>query len=184
MTKSTQSFIGTQFGDLTVLSLYLVPRGSAGVAAKCVTACSCGKVKDVWKHNLTSGHTLSCGCLQKRRTSAAKITHGHTVGSKKNAVEMSPTYTSWASMKWRCGKAKHYANVSYDPRWDSFENFLADMGERPEGHTIDRKDPLGNYEPDNCRWATPKQQSANRTPWKHTPEGIAKIRVNLPNVSA
>lgn len=86
-------------------------------------------------------------------------THGHYKGRKG-----SPTYVSWQSMKARAGKKRGYEHVSICERWkSSFENFLADMGERPSLiHTLDRIDPYGNYGPDNCRWATAAEQMVNR----------------------
>jgi len=97
-----------------------------------------------------------------RRGRGNQPSHGHTRNGKK-----SPTWTSWAKMRERVlnpGHVKHrlYADVLIDPRWDSFENFLSDMGERPEGTSLDRIDPAGNYEPGNCRWATPIEQRHNR----------------------
>lgn len=81
----------------------------------------------------------------------------------------SPTYKSWASMIARCKyeKSNSYHNyggrgISVCERWRSFENFLADMGERPEGMTLDRKDPNKDYSPGNCRWASQTIQSVNK----------------------
>lgn len=73
-----------------------------------------------------------------------------------------PTYKSWSCMKYRCGK-KNWKNISYCKRWEKFENFLEDMGERPVGTSIDRINVYGNYEPSNCRWASDIEQSNNRT---------------------
>lgn len=91
-------------------------------------------------------------------------THGH-----KSMTGASPTYESWRAMKRRCRdltreNAQHYAGkgINYDPRWEHFEAFLEDMGERPEGLTIDRIDNDRGYSKENCRWATPKQQTHNR----------------------
>ncbi len=89
-------------------------------------------------------------------------THGHTVAGKR-----SPTWNSWSKMRERVLNPNHvkhhlYEGVEICERWDSFEAFLEDMGERPEGTSLDRIDPYGNYEPDNCRWATSLEQRHNR----------------------
>ena len=70
-------------------------------------------------------------------------------------------------MRERCrlGNAKNYANVNVCDRWDEFWNFVEDMGERPEGHTLDRLNNEKGYSPDNCRWTTKSQQSYNRRSW-------------------
>jgi hypothetical protein len=81
----------------------------------------------------------------------------------------SRTHNSWRDMKARCDNPnapnyRYYGarGITYDPRWAEFEGFYADMGERPEGMTLDRIDRHGNYTRDNCRWATPKEQAQNR----------------------
>jgi hypothetical protein len=78
-----------------------------------------------------------------------------------------PTYKSWSEMKQRCKNHKHskndsYIGVKYCEAWEKFENFYRDMGERPEGTTLDRINPYGNYEPSNCRWADILTQENNR----------------------
>lgn len=92
--------------------------------------------------------------------------HGHTGD---NGKILSTTYRSWKSMKQRCNDNKDSSFSSYGGRgitvcgrWNSFENFLIDMGERPENTTLDRINNNGNYNKENCRWATPLQQSTNR----------------------
>ena len=90
--------------------------------------------------------------------------HGHSSGGK-----LSPTYISWHNMKQRCRDPgdTSYARyggrgITFCERWLDFNNFLQDMGERPDGLTLDRLDNDGNYEPSNCRWATRKQQKPRR----------------------
>jgi hypothetical protein len=92
------------------------------------------------------------------------FSHGHAVGGRR-----SPTYNSWRAMRERCSSPLHPFWADYggrgivvDPRWSSFAVFLADVGERPAGMTLDRKDVDGDYEPGNVRWATRSQQRWNR----------------------
>ena len=117
--------------------------------------CDCGSKILVTSSHLSSGNTKSCGCLLKD----FKVTHGMT---------SSDTYTTWEKMKGRCknpndDRYKDYGGrgIEVCEKWDKFEGFLEDMGERPAGTTIDRVDNDGNYEKKNCIWATPKEQGRN-----------------------
>lgn len=90
-------------------------------------------------------------------------THGHRRGNVS-----SPTYQSWNSMWDRCRRShhpshRHYEGVSVCDRWRSFENFLADMGERPVGKTLDRIDGTKGYNPGNCKWSTLTEQARNKS---------------------
>lgn len=126
-----------------------------------VCSCDCGNLKNVAVNHLSQGKTVSCGCNKNEKAALKSMTHSMTG---------TPTYRSWQHMKDRCLNPKNNRfqiygarGVSICERWKtSFENFLADMGERPIGKSLDRINPFGNYEPNNCRWATPKEQANNR----------------------
>lgn len=87
-------------------------------------------------------------------------------GNFRHGMYGTPTYKSWSEMKSRCDHPErssgNYKDVSYCERWSMFENFFEDMGERPDGTSLDRINPHGNYEPSNCRWADIITQENNR----------------------
>lgn len=159
------NLLGQTFSRLRVVER--APKRGNRIRWRC--ACECGGETITTTCALRSGKTKSCGCLVGEKAAArnrASARHGESVKSAP-----SPEYYSWTAMKSRClnpnaAKFDIYGGrgISVCDRWaNSFEAFLADMGRRPSPkHTLDRIDGDGNYEPGNCRWATPSEQNKNR----------------------
>lgn len=139
-------------------------------AYRCV--CSCGGEIVATVSNLRGGQIQSCGCFRREYSSASAVER-NTVHGHNRTGKASPTWKSWAAMLKRCRNPRHVSYQDYGgrgikvcERWASFDSFLADMGERPDGKTLDRKDVNGDYEPGNCRWATRSEQQKNKRPVK------------------
>ena len=100
---------------------------------------------------------------------------------KHHGMHGTPTYRSWQNMKTRCNNSNRsfthiYLQLDYDPKWGSFLGFLEDMGERPEGTTLDREDNDLGYNLENCRWADSNVQCANRTKFQSNTSGFTGVR--------
>lgn len=158
--------------------------------------CDCGKTVECWRSQLWCKVKRHCGCrdykcLNSRRTIIATHVRYYSSRSGKKGTRTTWEYNSWKNMKERCYGATRPEYPNYGgrgirvcerwvlPNGEGFANFLADMGPRPQGMTLDRINPQGHYEPTNCRWATPKEQQWNqrRFIWKDsTPPPVEKVR--------
>ena len=161
MANNKDLYAGQRFGDLVIVQKVRTPPNAPG-GQRYRIQCDCGVRRTVPRFYLMrkSGPLRHCGC---------------------KAVKADEPYTkrSWSAMHLRCYYEKHIAYKDYGGRgivvcwrWhrdnpQGWENFKADMGIRPEGLTLDRKDSNGIYEPDNCRWATPREQRANQRPRRY-----------------
>lgn len=126
----------------------------AGSRTKWKVRCRCGTVKVVSADNVLGGRTTSCGCRQKKLAADARRRHG---------MCGTPTYRTWHTMLRRCKTHIGYISrgITVCRRWLNFVNFYVDMGEKPAGLTLERKNNKRGYSPSNCVWATYAAQNAN-----------------------
>lgn len=162
--RSLQVFPGSR---LEILEVFDAVKGKRK-REFAVCRCSCGNIKTVSIDSVKNGNTKSCGCLASEMATQkgiASTRHGYA----RHVRHRNSSWRAWESMRGRCNNSraqyfKHYGGrgITVSEDWNTFENFLRDMGERPENTSLDRIDVNGNYEKGNCRWATAKEQMRNR----------------------
>lgn len=169
MARRFKDMAGQRFERLVCIT----PLGSTSTGMVWECLCDCGNIKNVVRGNLLSGAVRSCGCLREEKNKGNKygIKNGKNIAVDGKRVNRIGAYSSWEAMTSRCNNPNHISYKDYGgrgiticERWSEFDNFLWDMGERPIGKTLDRIDVNGNYEPSNCRWATPLEQNQNKRP--------------------
>lgn len=151
------------------------PEKTSGPVKLCLARCDCGTEKWVNFQNLKQGKSKSCGCHRVEVSQKINLKHG---------MSATKTYKIWAGMKRRCTNPneKFYAHyggrgIKVDEAWSaSFDRFLEDMGECPEGYSIERIDVNGDYTKNNCKWIPESEQPRNTRKTKLTMSDAAQIR--------
>lgn len=165
---------GQRFGKLVILHEVESKVSSNRTKRRFRCECECGKITETNLDNLNSGRSKSCGCDTKKNKIQSSIVHN---------LRYTNEYITWCNMKQRCYNEKHShfnyyggRGIKVCDRWlNSFQSFYEDMGPKPtEFHSIDRINVNGDYEPTNCRWATPQQQSLNRRKYEKLPKYYQK----------
>lgn len=157
--RGRNDLIGRRFGRLVAMAM----APSRGGQATWDCLCDCGATVNVIRHSLMRGATQSCGCFMKERSREEIVKRSRTHGKRHT-----PEYSVWCGMKRRCENPNEktyprYGGRGVEVRFQSFEEFLQEVGPRPTpDHTIDRKDAGGHYEPGNVRWATWTEQARNK----------------------
>lgn len=153
---------GQKFNKLTAIK-FTGESTTSGRIWECV--CDCGNIALVPIGKLTSSHTKSCGCQKIESTIKRSTKHGFAQRGILNK-----TWMIWTDMRKRCfnknnNRFNHYGGrgITICERWNDFNNFIEDMGECPDGYSIERVDVNGNYAPENCKWIPMIEQSRNTT---------------------
>lgn len=155
-----EDLVDQKFGELTVISFAYIKNKKTYWNCKC----SCSGDKIGRSDMLKNGTTNSCGCKTSAKLSEVSFVHGFSRGENKH-----PLYATWNCMRQRCTNPNYtdYHNyggrgIKVCERWDDFLNFQEDMGVRPKGYTLDRKNNNKDYCPENCIWSDKKSQNRNK----------------------
>ncbi len=185
MGRKVIDLTGQKFGKLTVIRM---DDSDKWGKLMWLCKCECGNEKTIQGNRLKVGKTQSCGCLRLKNIATHSFKYKSNNQNKpiNHGKSGTPEHCAWANMIQRCENANHPWYKDYGgrgirvcERWQRFENFYTDMGDKPTAkHSIDRIDVNKGYEPSNCKWATATDQSRNQRLRKTNKSGTAGVSWN------